>query len=149
MGDFFTYFLIEGFSILAVLLCAVSIGEKFIPFKWKIFGAYYLLAVGIEFGGHFLGWWHWFNMFNILHHCLWWATILTLDHYWLQKISKKGRFLILFNGIMTYQILQEWLVKFVTHLPLLGNAYNMIALVSLCVCLGCILLTYIKKVVVR
>lgn len=147
MENFFTYFLIEGFSILAVLLCAVMIGEKIKPFKWKIFGAYYLLAVGIEFGGHFLEWWTWSNRLHILHHCLWWATILTLDHYWLQKISKKGRFLILFNGIMTYQILQEGLVRFVVHYKLWGSEYNMVSVVALIVCVGCILLSHIKKAI--
>jgi len=145
MGDFFTFFLIEGFSILAVLLCAVMIGKKTTPLKWFVFVGYYLLAVGIELVGNFLEWWRWVNMLNILHHCLWWATILTLDHYWLQKTSKKVRFLILFNGIMTYQLLQEYLVRFVVHYKLWGSEWNMITLVSLCVCVACILLSCIKK----
>jgi len=147
MWDFVIYFLIEGFSVLAVLLCAVFFGKKTKKMGWKPWIKYYLLATGIELLGHFLGWWHWFNLFNILHHSLWWMLILMLDEFWLESLSKKGRFLILFNGIMTYQILQEWLVNFVTHYRLFGSEYNMVALVSLVVCLGCMTLTYIKKLI--
>jgi len=146
MWDFLTYFLIEGFSVLAILICAVFIGSKINPIKWKVFGLYYFLSTGIELVGHFLGWWTWTNIFHILHHSLWWATVLTLDHYWFQKTSKKVRFLILFNGIMTYQLLQQWLTSdtFVDHYPLWGSPYNMVTLVSALVCIGCIAMSYIK-----
>ena len=147
MWDFFKYFLIEGLSILVILLCSIFLAKKTKEISWKPCVIYYILSTGIEFLGHFLGWWHWFNLFNIFHHTIWWMLILILDEYWLSSLSKKGRFLILFNGIMLYQILQEWLVKYVTHYKLFGSEYNMVSLVSLIVCIGCILIGDIKKMV--
>ena len=140
------YFSLAGISILGLGLTGFLIERKkgnekpyLIPEPkllhivgiWVLF---YFIALGVEWLGHFIGFWTWANPYLIfLHAAYWWATILTLSVFVMPTLKPIFRFCIFFLWIFLFECFQEALVHFVHHFPLFGNPYLMIFLVMLAV----------------
>ena len=99
---------------------------------WAIF---YLVALSIEWIGHLAGFWTWFNTnYIFLHAAYWWATLLTVGIFFLSALKPLIRYGILLTWVLLFEYLQEALIHWVTHFPLLGSPYLMITIVMCVVC---------------
>jgi len=141
------YFLLAGVSIIGIWISG-SIFEKkkgilkpytlqkpkllYILGIWVLF---YFIALTTEFLGHFLGIWTWINInYIFIHAAWWWANILTISVLFLSSLKPILRYLVLLVWVLLFEYLQEALIHWVTHFPIIGIPYITITLVMGLVC---------------
>lgn len=145
--SFILYFCIAGISILGMgitgyliekrkgLKKSFKVPEPKILFILGIWFLFYIVAFLVEWLGHLLGLWIWFNINHIfLHAAYWWATLLTISIFYLSDLSSLMRYVILLAWVLFFEYTQEALVQWVTHFPLLNNPYLMITITMSLVC---------------
>jgi hypothetical protein len=145
--SYILYFLFAAISIIGLALSGYlyekkagkekpyTIPEPKIVYILGIWVLFYIIAFTIEWLGHLIGIWTWYDTDQIfIHAAVWWANILTVSILFLSALRPLVRYLILLGWVLLYEFLQEALIHWATHFPLLGNPYLMITIVMIAVC---------------
>ena len=95
----------------------------------------YVIVFLSEWLGHLVGLWTWSNTnYIFLHAGYWWATFLTTAILSLSALKPLLRYFIILIWVLLFEFLQEALIHWVTHFPLLGNPFLMITIVMSASC---------------
>ena len=143
MIDYILYFV----SVVLVLLALIEIGDRsHLPPEYRgdeflgnavlIWLLFYVMSIGVEFIGHFLGLWTWKSYgYILLHAGVFWANILYINVFCLRKIPVRKRYIILLSVMLVHQFFKEICIGWVSHYPLFGYPFITITLVMMLVCL--------------
>ncbi len=141
------YFSLAGLSIFGILITSYLVTKHqrkkasyFVPepkilYILTIWVILYITSFSLEWLGHLVGLWTWFDTnYIFLHAAVWWANVLTILVICLSALKPIIRYLIILSWVLLFEYLQEALIHWVTHFPLFGNPYVMITIVM---CLTC------------
>jgi hypothetical protein len=141
------YLLLAGVSIIGIwisgsifekkkgILKPYTIQEPKILYIFGIWVFFYFISLGTEFLGHIIGIWTWTNIYYIfIHAAWWWANLLTISVLFLSSLTPLLRYLVLLGWVLLFEYLQEALIHWVTHFPLVGIPYITITIVMGIVC---------------
>ncbi|MGQ4874616.1 MAG: hypothetical protein ACP6IY_11160 [Promethearchaeia archaeon] len=96
----------------------------------KIWLLFYVVAFITEWFGHLIGIWIWSDTNLIfIHAAAWWANILTLNILLFADYKSIIRYFIFLAWVLTFEILQQKYILFVSHTPILNTPYITIIIV--------------------
>ena len=141
------YFLLAGVSIIGIGTTGFIIDkkkERSRPYNIRdpnllsilvIWVLFYFIALATEFLGHFIGIWTWINTnYIFIHAAWWWANVLTMSVLFLSNLKPILRYVVLLFWVLLFEYLQEALIHWVTHIPIIGIPYITITVVMGLVC---------------
>jgi len=126
-GLFFTKFILSK-KYPVKNLYIISAPNKYNILKiWLLF---YVVAFITEWLGHLIGIWIWSDTNLIfIHAAAWWANILTLNILLFADYKSIIRYFIFLVWVLTFEILQQKYILFVSHTPILSTPYITIIIV--------------------
>lgn len=160
--SFILYFSLGGLSILGLTITGIILSKKRGAVKnyefpdqknevfyiFAIFCLFYIVAMSLEFLGHFVGIWTWTSLAFIPGHAaFWWGLCLTASLFTSSSLNKYERYIILLIWVLIFELLQEAFIGFVTHNPFIFRTpYITIIITMSLVCLtSFIALDIVKK----